>query len=289
MEMDFKEYIPWIGGLLFGLVALHALYLVWRSRRARRAEAQADAEQGRDSLPPVLVEPLTEEPDDADPLAPQYAQDSSHDENVDAPAPALQSNAVDAAAKTAPVDDAPTAEPPRFVIAGKRTEPTVPRDQRPLGAEAQDRGPQETPEETAPTVDQVMVLWVSAKSGATLDGTRLMQALKAHGLEHNDGVFYKRDAVNNGEQFMVANGVEPGTFNVANIGALATPRIALLLRLAAATNPTQAFEDMLEVAQDVAISLGAEIQDESKSALNSHIIDQCRRRIREYKRLSQQV
>lgn len=170
-------------------------------------------------------------------------------------------------------------EPQRVVIPGRRTEPTVPRAQR----MAERRRTEHLP----PTgLEDVLVIWVVAPAGGQLDGHRLQEAFSASGLEYGGEVFYKLDANTRAELFTVANGVEPGTFDLSDVDALSTPRIALLVRFSDRIDPSHAFEEMLQAAQDIADALGAEMKDERMSDMSIQTVEHCRQRIRDYKRLS---
>ena len=170
-------------------------------------------------------------------------------------------------------------EPQRVVIPGRRTEPTVPRAQR----MAERRRTEHLPPDG---LEDVLVIWVVAPAGAQLDGHGLQEAFSASGLEYGGEVFYKLDANTRAELFTVANGVEPGTFDLSDVDALSTPRIALLVRFSDRIDPSHAFEEMLQAAQDIADALGAEMKDERMSDMSIQTVEHCRQRIRDYKRLS---
>lgn len=173
----------------------------------------------------------------------------------------------------------------RVVIPGKRTEPTVPLNSRPIenGMAAQQR--EREPEPTDGLKDLV-VIWVLARPGSTLRGRGLIEAFTANNLEYVGNVFSKLDPNTGAERYQVANGIEPGTFDLSNVDELSTPRIVLLLRFNPYNDPAEAFEDMLAVAQDVADSLNGELKDEHMSNMSIQTIEHCRQRIREYKRMS---
>ena len=59
----------------------------------------------------------------------------------------------------------------------------------------------------------------------------------------------------------------------------------MLLSLAQVRDPGAAFEDMLDVAQALAISLEAELKDERMSDMSAQTIEHCRQRIRDHRRM----
>lgn len=242
MDFDIKYIILWGGGVLLALVLLHGLWLSWRSRR--------DAEAPRD-----------------------HGQELPGDEQADLPL------AMPVDAENGALDAAAPREPERIVIAGRRTEPTVPLAVRMAEQQRQQQAP-------ASGLSDVVVIWVVAKSGMEMDGQSLLDAFAATGLEYDGEVFHKLDANTRTVLFQVANGVEPGTFDLSDVDALSTPQVAMLLRFSDRIDPSHAFEEMLQAAQDIADALGADMKDERMSNMSKQTIEHCRQRIRDYKRMS---
>lgn len=323
--MDMKSYILVGGGLLICLVLLHALVSAWRdNRRVSNSDAtDADADPldldaAEDTAMLWTDEPVAESPDESpreEALAeesrePPVLMDRSTDD-VDANADvAAESEDTDAAAvEPLPVAESlagesaveDTAEQTvedtlgsvrrgrRIEIAGKRTEPTVPRAMRPEfhhfvpPAERQELQEQAN---GAASLDDVIVIWLFAEPGRLLDGEALLKAFVSHGLKCDaDRVFKKADPRCGGHWYTVANGVEPGTFDISRPAALETPAVAMLLSLAEVRDPMAAFENMLDVAQDLASTLDAELKDERRSDMSWQTIEHCRQRISDFKRM----
>lgn len=316
--MDMKSYILIGGGLLICLVLLHALVSAWRAnRRVPQADGmdvepdglEMEAETGAGILwkeeaeaeligepvveefvaeeepgPPVLME-STVAADDAPSGAgigtespPQEATESNPDETLLAEAP------------TAQADEDPEGlrKGRRIEIAGKRTEPTVPRAMR---AEFHEFTPPERNEtrsepDVSGALDEVIVVWLFARPGRQLDGETLLKTFVSHELKCDaDRVFKKADPRCGGPWYAVANGVEPGTFDISRPAALETPGVVMLLNLGEVRDPGPAFEDMLDVAQDLAIALDAELKDERMSGMSAQTIEHCRQRIRDHRRM----
>ena len=176
----------------------------------------------------------------------------------------------------------------RIEIAGKRTEPTVPRAMRPEFHEFVPPEPKESGSETsvADSLDEIIVVWVFARPGRLLHGETLFKTFVSHGLKcDSDRVFKKTDPRCGGPWYAVANGVEPGTFDISRPAALETPGVVMLLNLGEVRDPGPAFEDMLDVAQDLAIALDAELKDERMSDMSAQTIEHCRQRIRDHRRM----
>ncbi len=186
-----------------------------------------------------------------------------------------------------PEDDADGAKRGRrVVIPGKRTEPTVPRNDHLFKVRAappeQGRAPP-----PPPGLDQVVVIWVVAKAGTSFNGQDLVKALADNGLRYgNDALFRKFDVDSGEELFSVVNGLEPGTFDLSDLEILSTSRIVMLLSLVNATTGLAAFSEMLDAAQDISISLGGELRDENMGPMTGQTIEHYRQRISDYKRKS---
>ena len=173
----------------------------------------------------------------------------------------------------------------RIDVRGKRTEPTVPRAMRSEIHEFAKGEPPKDKTNGSFHLDDIIVLWLFAKPGRVLDGEGLLKAFVSHGLKCGaDRIFKKLDPRCGGPWYTVANGVEPGTFDISRPAALTTPGIVMLLRFGDIRDLVAAFENMLDVAQDLAILLGGELKDEHRSDMSAQTIEHYRQRIREFKR-----
>lgn len=320
--MDMKSYILVGGGLLICLVLFHALVSAWLAKRRASnidSEPVPDPLDGEAEIHAAIPWPGEEAPESSDPLlgdgeeteqdrrAPvlmdrltagaetddaAVAVEESGDVHIEA-MDALQDHATFDAetpeATQGTQDGAGTSRKGRRIdIRGKRTEPTVPRTSR---SGFRQFAPPERLEPTADAngaavLDDLIVIWLFAKRGRLLDGGMLLKLLVAHGLKCDATlVFKKRDPRCGGEWYTVANGLEPGTFDISRPAALETPGIAMLLAVGQVRDPGAAFEDMLDVAQDIAIKLDGELKDERTSDMTVQTIEHCRQRIRDIRRM----
>ena len=314
--MDMKSYILVGGGLLICLVLLHALWSAWKVHRKAGggdadaahdasdmhiAQADRDASQWSDEAlqeeltgvkrvgeadaeetpPPVLMEATAGAVDEQD--------DATAREEIDATAN-LGSIAGEADGITASGDYSATSHRGRRInIPGKRTEPSVPRALRTEDVDVAESTVQQPPPPVTNgggELDDVLIIWVLSKPGKLLDGEGLLKEFVAKGLKCDaDGVFKKRDPRGGGLWYTVANGVEPGIFDISSPDALTTPGIVMLLRFGNIGDPSGAFEDMLDVAQALAITFEADLKDEQRSDMSAQTIEHCRQRIRDFKRM----
>ena len=318
--MDMKSYVLVGGGLLICLVLLHALVSAWRANRrvphADGADVESDApymeaEDGAETLwsegaeAELVGAPLVEEfVADEEPEPPVLMEPTAAaDETAAGPGPVTESPppyATESRLDETPIGEAtdtPQAAEDgpdvlrkgrRIEIAGKRTEPTVPRAMRPEFHEftLPEQKERRNEPDLSDSLGEVIVVWVFARPGRRLNGETLLKTFVTHGLKcDSDRVFKKTDPRCGGPWYAVANGVEPGTFDISRPAALETPGVVMLLNLGEVRDPGPAFEDMLDVAQDLAITLDAELKDEGMSDMSAQTIEHCRQRICDHRRM----
>lgn len=134
---------------------------------------------------------------------------------------------------------------------------------------------------------EVFMLNVVARDPEGLRGDDILQILLACDLRFGDMSFFHRHEFEAGRgaiQFSVANMMQPGVFDIDNMGDLATPGLVFFLTLPGPEDMMKAFDYMLETAQAVARNLGADVLDESRSALTKQSLEHSRQKIRELER-----
>ena len=306
--MDIKDYILWGGGALIALVVLHGLWMAWR-RSVHEPAQESDgvnmhqSDLALENAMPVAAPAIGHDNGVAMARSSETGPDIGREQGLDRVEPMVgvdwhANGSLDelgelgeraAMEQEREQADAATSAKHgrRVVIPGKRTEPTVPRTSRLFDRQLDAAQAQPTTEDgSANGLNDVVVIWVVAKPGTSLEGHDLLAALAANHLQYSGDVFRKLDPNTDIERYKVVNGVEPGTFDLSDLDALSTPRIVMLLRFSARNDAAVAFEDMLEVAQDMASTLDAELKDERMSDMSGQTIEHCRQRIREYKRMS---
>ena len=320
MELDIRTYILLGGGLLIGVVLLHGFWTAWRGRRPLPVlDGGGGAQQGAEQMPLDVDAALLPEAAASD--APMQRVTPTLGQ-AEVPAdPALASGEALARrqaereeTRERPLADETARRGRRIEIAGKRTEPTVPRTARgirsPAAAPYRNGGAGAPEHESAADeasfdddarhgdatvaraedlaqsgapVDEVLVLWVIAKPDCVLPGPTLLQTFSEAGLEYDGQVFHK--VADGRELFTVANGVEPGTFDLSAVEAFATRGVVFLLRLSA-EDGAEAFDAMLEAAQALAADADAELKDEQRSDVSRQTVMHYRQRVADFKRKS---
>lgn len=126
---------------------------------------------------------------------------------------------------------------------------------------------------------------VLAPRGQPFAGDELFASLRGLGLKFGHmNIFHRLDPVSKKVQFSVANIVEPGTFDMADMETIRAPGLCFFLQLPGPENPLEAFEKMLDVAHGVAAELKGELKDEQRSFMTPQTEEHYRQRILEFSR-----
>ena len=134
-------------------------------------------------------------------------------------------------------------------------------------------------------VSEVLVLNVTAKKGRLIMGERLLSLMQGLELEYGDRkIFSKRtdDAEGAPILFNVANMLQPGTFDLNNMENFATVGVTLFLALPSPISNFEAFEEMLQTAQDLVRSIDGELRDDQRNMMTGQTIEHYRQRVRDF-------
>lgn len=135
-----------------------------------------------------------------------------------------------------------------------------------------------------PEIEDVLVINVLCRDGALMPGSDLLEVVSEHGLRYGDMNIFHRYGAGQRVDFSMANAVKPGTFDLGAIDELRTPGVTFFLRLPGPDQPLEAFDDLANVARDMAKRLDAELKDERHSVMTAQTLEHCRQRIREFRR-----
>ena len=271
--MDIKDLILLVGGAFFVAVLGHGLWLAWKARQeeitmdimpSAAVEDDADSELSKNEFPSggaritrPDVEPLisqTKQPAQADLPLGDIATQSAEIPNETSFA--LKS---DVRKKDSTVAKASAIEITGSPQVDERTPPTSP--------------------------DELIILGVLAKSGSVFKGAELVDALRGQGLKFgNMSIFHRIDSTTDQQLFSVANALEPGTFDLADMQALETPGITFFLQLPVPGDAFETLEDMLLSARTVAAALGGDVKDDQMNTLTGQTVEHMRQRLADYAR-----
>lgn len=144
----------------------------------------------------------------------------------------------------------------------------------------------ESPEPaTVSAVEELLIINLLAPRGQRFQGEALVTALRAQGLRYGEmNIFHRVDPATKAKLYSVANAVEPGTFDLADLEALQSPGMTFFLQLPGPDDALGVFNDMLEAARNVAQALGGELRDEDLSVMTGQTTEHMRQRIADFSR-----
>lgn len=131
----------------------------------------------------------------------------------------------------------------------------------------------------------ILVMHAKSRSSSGFNGSDLLQILLACDLRYGERDILHRHERAGGEgqlQFSVANMVEPGVFNLEDIGSFRTPGVTFFMTLPGADELEEAFDCMLETANCLAKNLDADLLDDRHNPLTQEKIEDCRRLVRKF-------
>ncbi len=166
-------------------------------------------------------------------------------------------------------DDAETEDPPDDLNdAPLPTMHATPLDATADGADVPQQEELEI-DELEPAPEKIVAIRVVGKGDDTFNGEELVLALRGLGLRHGQfGIFHRHDGDEDPPVFSVANLIEPGTFELANIREQRFPGISLFAVLPGRLPGPEAFDMMIETARTLAKNFEGEVLDASGSTLS---------------------
>ncbi len=296
------------------LLIVVGIWLWSRNRRASRDDAPVDrndplglaARRGTDEEDDLLLQRelrnlsglLAEEREERQGRAERAVSVEDDEEGVVGPVRILSSAPRPAAvAPEAPVaprridpESAPAAEPPPQEAKAPEVEPVL-QSSSMVVEEVDDEPSLGT---TGPADDdeiQVIALYLLARNGERLLGVDIASAAQSAGLRHGEmKIFHGQPANAAGDRrarFSLANMVEPGYFEIDSIDMVQTSGLVLFMQLflpapEQRVGPGDVFEAMVKAGRRMAVELGAELCDETRSLLTAQAERHLRDRIGEY-------
>jgi cell division protein ZipA len=217
--------------LIFGVVAVVAVYLY--SRRDRRA--MEDSEAGSD-------EPLLPAPKAKDRQLDIFNSENQQFDEFGVGKPRRIVPSLDGGAE---------GQPSRPIELGGATPRVAPRP----------------PVAEKPVSEKIVSLLISEREGTHIRGDHIHKALRDQGLEYGARQIYHR--MLRGEPvFSVASLLKPGHLDPELADTFGTPGLTLFMVLPGPQKPTEAIKDMLGTAERLAKALNAEVFDAKRKPLS---------------------
>ncbi|MDA0977700.1 MAG: cell division protein ZipA [Proteobacteria bacterium] len=113
-------------------------------------------------------------------------------------------------------------------------------------------------------------------------GQRLMEILLDAGMTFGEMNIFHRLQEDGEPMFSLANAVEPGTFEPARMDTFSSPGVTLFMRVHELADPMTVLDEMLAVADRIALDLDGELRDETRSVMTPQTIEYCRQSVREF-------
>lgn len=144
---------------------------------------------------------------------------------------------------------------------------------------------QQADTDAVPEYSEVLVINVVAKPDREFVGVDLLPVLLTSGLRFGDmSIFHRHIEADSRSPvlFSVANIVNPGTFDLNQINDFSTRGLCFFMTLPNVANSMQAFDKMLDVAQQVRIALDGDLKDDNRSVMTAQTIEHYRQRVRDF-------
>jgi cell division protein ZipA len=189
-------------------------------------------------------------------------------------------------------------EPPSPAPARRReptisTRPEVARVSPAVSPAAQpEPAPVAPPDATKPAAEtkparkpqKIVAMRVTAEKPARFDGARLLEVLRAEGLEYGRYDIFHRRHENGRPIFSVSSLLEPGTFDLEAMPQTAYPGVMVFAVLPGPVSAREAFDEMTFTARGLATELKGSLSDEKGAPLTVQVFAKLREDALEFER-----
>ena len=145
--------------------------------------------------------------------------------------------------------------------------------------------PKQTPKKRkTPAEKDLIALYVLAPAGYVFVGYELVQTLVASGLRFGEmDIFHRYDESAKPHKilFSVCAAVEPGIFDMTNVGAINCPGLSLFMKISAVDDSVAVFNLMLETAQQLTEELQGILCDGQRKPLSKTVLKEYQQRAEE--------
>jgi cell division protein ZipA len=255
--------MPELRWILLGLGVLFCIGLWWRETRRPHQAADSVARAGEpERTEPQLTaldKPRRATPE-TPPRDPVVFDDGLEDETEPAAPADVQPVEVDRA-RAAQERIARELFSPPLREAFERIEPIL--------GETEIGGPAPAPESERPREPKILTLRLAAPPLERFDGRKLLEALRAVGLEYGKFSIFHKSTADGATLFSAASLVEPGTFDLERIATQRFPGVSLFAVLPGPGEASAILEDMIATGRELAERLRGVLQDERGAAMTA--------------------
>jgi cell division protein ZipA len=128
---------------------------------------------------------------------------------------------------------------------------------------------------------EVLIIHLMAPNDQTCDGQLLLDTAVSLGLRYGNMKIFHRHTSEDGSGpvlFSMANLLNPGTFDLTAIGQQKMVGVTLFMAPSDLDKPSEIFDLMIDVAEQIADKLQLNIMDETRSSMTKQTIDHYRHR-----------
>ncbi len=137
---------------------------------------------------------------------------------------------------------------------------------------------------TPPSDEAVIILSLMAGEGSTFNGMQLLDAMELCGLHHGEMDIFHYTELDSGKPlFSVANVLEPGSFDLQNIGDIETPGLAMFMRLPAPIDGEKALLTFVQQAKRLKELLSGKLTDGQRRELTRETLDDLKSTARRFR------
>ena len=141
----------------------------------------------------------------------------------------------------------------------------------------------EIPVEAPAEPERIIALHIMSQEGERFNGSDLLPAFVQAGLQYGEmSVFHRMQEGSDYPMFSLANAVEPGTFDLANMEETITPALLIIMSLPHPMDALEVFDSMLDSARSITEELNGRLCDDKRSVLTRQAIDDLRASLNSY-------
>lgn len=164
-------------------------------------------------------------------------------------------------------EELPASEPPAAAPAASMDAPTLAMSDTPPPRRIERR--------------KIIALRLAAASDRFV-GQQLREALEAESLQHGKYSVFHRLHDDGASVFSIASMVEPGTFDLEQMGTARYPGVTLFAQLPGPVAGVEALQELVACGKRLQASLGGTLQDERGVPLTVHRIERLRQEIQDF-------